>query len=204
MSKVIVARGFNDEEYEAIKKELKEALDFRFTVRRRKPYYQIDIRPTKKQGYEFTNEQIDKIFDFLVKRGNIIIHGEYIHEKYENRYLYFRDGFTSVMQLAHEDKKENKKSSPAVSKKQIQSEKITMVFDKQEHKALKSAICVELKDLPEPFVFPKMMFTREQWKVVVDILEKHLNSQMPVSFEDAERLGVVQYVRKKILDVIGG
>lgn len=201
MSKGIVARGFNDEEYETIKKELKEALDFRFTVRRRKPYNQIDIRPTKKQGYVFTDEQIDKIFDFLVKRGNIIITGEYMHEKYENRYLYFRNGFNSVMQLAP---KKNTKKPSAVVPKQTQSEKITMVFDKQEHKALKSAICVELKDLPQPFIFPKMMFTREQWTVVTDILEKHLKSQMPVSFEDAERLEVVRAVRERILNVIGG
>lgn len=98
--KAVACRGFNDEEYAAIKADLKKALDFRFTVRRWKRNYApnaIDIRPTKATNYKFTPEQVDKIYNFLLSRG-YIIHGKTLDEYHEHRHWVFSDGFNFVMQ----------------------------------------------------------------------------------------------------------
>lgn len=87
---------------------------------------------------------------------------------------------------------------PAPTEQQVNPEKIAISFDPKEHAALKSAVCVELQDLPKLFAFPKILLDREQWKIVVEILSD-FEKRMVVSYDDMEKQKTVKEIREKIM-----
>ncbi|MCR6790413.1 hypothetical protein [Bacillus thuringiensis] len=98
---MIKLKGLNAEEYATIKEMAKKELSFKVNIRqwkRKYAYNAIDIRPTKKDDYKFTKEQLDEVYNFM-KRHNLRTMGKNYFETSSNYYIIFNQGVTFVYKV---------------------------------------------------------------------------------------------------------
>jgi hypothetical protein len=91
-------RGLYPEEYETIKKAIKEELSFKVSVRqwkRKYAYGAIDIKPLKANGWALSKEEIDEIYA-LMQRHGLCIDRENYFETVPHYDIIFRSGVCFV------------------------------------------------------------------------------------------------------------
>ncbi|PEB42247.1 hypothetical protein [Bacillus pseudomycoides] len=95
-------KSLNAEEYKYIKELAKKELSFKVNIRQWKRNYAygaIDIRPTKKDGYLFTKEQIDEIYSFM-QRHKLQVMGDNCFETSLHYALIYNRGISFIYIVA--------------------------------------------------------------------------------------------------------
>jgi hypothetical protein len=90
----MVASTWTNEEYAEIKQAIKDELEFKVNVRRMNGT--LDIYPIKADGYNWTPEQTEAVYEFMQKHGMVSGSCQVARDKVT---MVFSDGFHYVRKV---------------------------------------------------------------------------------------------------------
>jgi hypothetical protein len=92
--RTMIVSTWTNEEYAEIKQAIKDELEFKVNVRRMNGT--LDIYPTKADGYNWTPEQTEIVYEFMQQRGMISGSCQVARDKVA---MVFSDGFHYVRKV---------------------------------------------------------------------------------------------------------